>query len=98
MQTGNTNYIFKSDLDKTCFQHNMGYCKHKNLTKITEWDKTFRDKAFKIASKPKYDRYERGLASMVCKFFDKKSKGSGIKFMPNQQLTDEFHKPLIKKF
>ena len=35
---------------------------------------------------------------MVCKFFDKKSKGSGIKFMSNQQLTDEFHKPLIKKF
>ena len=56
MQTGNTNYIYKSDLDKFFFQHDMGYGKHKNLTKITESDKTLRDKAFKIASKPKYDR------------------------------------------
>ena len=35
---------------------------------------------------------------MVYKIFDKKSKGSGIKFMPNQQLANELHKPIIKKF
>ena len=54
-----------------------------------------KDTALKIASNPKYYGYERGLASMVYKFFDKKSKGSGSK---NQQLADELHKPTIIKF
>ena len=65
-----------------------------------------RDKAFKIASNSKYDGYQRGLASMVYKFFDTKSasladksdKGSGIKSMSNQQLADELHKPIVRKF
>ena len=57
-----------------------------------------RDKAFKIASDPKYDGYQRGLASMVYKFFDKKSKGSGIINEPNYQLANELHKPIIRKF
>ena len=58
------------------------------LTKRTQSDKFLKDKAFEIASNPKYDGYQRGLASMVCNFFDKKSKGSGIKSMPNQQLKN----------
>ena len=57
-----------------------------------------RDKAFKIASDPKYDGYQRGLASMVYKFFDKKSSGSGIANEPNYQLANELHKPIIRKF
>ena len=63
-----------------------------------------RDKAFKIESYPKYDGYQRGLASMVCKFFDKKSallnksSGSGIANEPNYQLANELHKPIIRKF
>ena len=57
-----------------------------------------RDKAFKIASDPKYDGYQRGLASMVYKFFDRKSSGSGIVNEPNYQLTNELHKPIIRKF
>ena len=56
----------------------MAYGKSKDLVKRTQSDKFLRDKAFKIASNPKYDGYQRGLASMVYKFFDKKSKGSGI--------------------
>ena len=52
----------------------------------------------KIASDPKYDGYQRGLASMVYKFFDKKSSGSGIANEPNYQLANELHKPIIKKF
>ena len=51
---------------------------------------------FKIANDPKYDGYQRGLASMVYKFFDKKSKGASIK--ENQQLANELHKPIIRKF
>ena len=68
-----------------------------NLAKRTQSDKVLRDKAFKIASDPKYDGYQRGLASMVYKFFDKKSSGSGIVNKPNYQLANEFHKPIIQK-
>ena len=68
-----------------------------NLAKRTQSDKVLRDKAFKIASDPKYDGYQRGLASMVYKFFDKKSSGSGIVNEPNYQLANEFHKPIIQK-
>ena len=72
MQTGNTDFIYKNELDKACFQHDMAYGKSKDLVKRTQWDKVLRDKAFKIASDLKYDGYQRGLASMVHKFFDKK--------------------------
>ena len=71
---------------------------NKNLTKRTESDKVLRDKSFEIVSSPKYDGYERGLASMVYKFLDKKSKGSGIKSMSNQQLAYKLHKSIIRKF
>ena len=51
----------------------MAYDKSKHLTKITQSDKVLRDKAFKMAKDPKYDGYQRGLASMVYRFFDTKS-------------------------
>ena len=51
----------------------MAYGKSKDLVKRTQLDKVLKDKAFKIASNPKYDGYQRGLTSMVYKFFDKKS-------------------------
>ena len=79
-QTGNTDYIYKNDLDKAWFQHDMTYDKYKDLTKRTQPYKVLRDKAFEIASNPKYNGYQRGLASMVFKIFDKKSKGSGVNF------------------
>ena len=72
MQTANTNFIYKNELDKACFQYDMGYGKSKDLTKRTQSDKFLRDKAFKIASDSKYDGYQKGFASMVYKFFDKK--------------------------
>ena len=52
MQTGNTNYIYRNDLDKACFQHNMACGKYKDLTKRTQSDKVLRNKAFEIASNP----------------------------------------------
>ena len=76
----------------------MTYGKTKDLVKRTQSDEVLRDKAFKIASDPKYDGYQRGLVSMVYKFFDKKSKGSGIINESNYQLANELHKPIIKKF
>ena len=69
MKTGDTNYIYKNELDKGCFQHEMAYGEYKDLEK-----------------------------RMVYKFFDKKSKGTGIKSIPNQQLANELHKPIIRKF
>ena len=59
-----------------------------------------RDKAFNIAKNPKYDRYQRGLASTAYKFFDKKTSGSGIKNenISNNELAEELHKPVIRKF
>ena len=59
-----------------------------------------RDKAFNIAENPKYDRYQRVLASMIYNFLDKKTSGSGInnENMSDQQLAEELHKPIIRKF
>ena len=102
MQTGNTNFIYKNKLDKACFQHNMAYAKSKDLVKRTQSGKFLKDKAFKIASDPKYDNHQRGLGSMVYKFFDKmstslnKSSGSGIVNDPNYQLPNELHKPITR--
>ena len=74
-----TSYIYKSELDKACLQHDMAYGDFKDLARRTTSDKVLRDKAFNIAKNPKYDGYQRGLASMVYKFFHKNSKESGVK-------------------
>ena len=71
-QTGDTSYIYRNELDKACFQHDSAYSDSKNLVRRTQADK---DKAYNIASNPSYDGYQRGLASMVYKSFDKKSAG-----------------------
>ena len=73
----------------------MAYGKSKDLAKRTHSDKLLRDNAFKIVSDPKYDGYQRGLASLAYKFFDRKSSGSGIVNEPNYQLANELHKPII---
>ena len=75
----------------------MAYGKSKDFVKRTQSDKVLKDKAFKIASNPNYDGYQRGLASMVYDFFDEMSKGSGIVNEPNYQLAYELHKPIIRK-
>ena len=76
----------------------MAYGKTKDLVKRAQSDKVLKDKAFKIASNPKYNGYQRRLASMVYKCFDKKSSGSGIVNEPNYQVANELHKPIIRKF
>ena len=97
MPTGNTDFIYRNELDKACFQHDMAYGKSEDLVKRTKSDKVLRDKAFEIASDPKYDGYQRGLTSMVYKFFDKKSSGSGVASEPNYQLANELHRQIIRK-
>ena len=88
MEAGDTKYIYRNELDNACFQHDMAYKAFKDLKRRTQSDEVLKDKAFAIASNPKYG-YQRGFASMVCKFFDKKSKGSGVKneIKENQQLV-----------
>ena len=98
MQTGNTNFIYRNELDKACFQHDMAYGKSQNLAKRTQSEKFSRDKAFKIASDPKYDGYQRGLASVNYKSFDKKSDGGAVDTEPNYQLASKLRKQIIKKF
>ena len=64
-ETGDTNYIYKNELDKACFEHDVTCGDFKDLAKRTASDKVLRDKAFNIARNPKYDGYQRGLTSMV---------------------------------
>ena len=77
-ETGDTSYIYKNELDKACFQHDMAYRDLKDFARRKASDKVLEGKAFNIAKNPKYDAYQRGLASIVYKMFDKKSKGSGV--------------------
>ena len=85
----------------------MAYGGFKDLAKRPAADKVLRNEAFKISSDQKYDGYQRGLASMVYKFFDKKSQGSGRPLASasqlasnkeNIRLADELHKPNTRKF
>ena len=71
----------------------------KTKKKTTQSEKVLKDKAFAIANNPKYDGYQRELASMVYKFFDKNSKGSGIKneIKETQQLVNEVYYEIVKK-
>ena len=85
----------------------MAYKDCKDLTRRTASDKIFYDKVFNITKNPGYDGYQRGLASMVYKFFDKKSalladksaSGGAIKTenTSNKKLAGELQKPIIRK-
>ena len=68
-ETGDTSYIYKNELDKACFQHDMAHGDFKDLKRRTPSDKILRDKAFNISKNPKHDGYQRGLPSMVLQFF-----------------------------
>ena len=99
MQTGNTDFMYKNELDKVCFQHDMAYGKSKHLIKRIQSDKILKNKAFNVACNPKYDAYQRGLVWTIYKFLDKKSKASDIvTTKPNYQLANKLHKTIIRKF
>ena len=85
-------------LAKTINQAQNRYLDFKDLNRRAAADKLLRDKAFNVAKDPKYDAYQRELASMVYKSFDKKTSGSGIKNenIPNKELAEEFDKPTVK--
>ena len=84
----------------------MAYEDFKDLARRATSDKVLRVEAFNIGKNLKYDGYQRGFASMVYKFFDKKSISladksticSGVAMLQNDQLAEKLHKPIIKNF
>ena len=99
-ETGDTSYIYKNELNKACFQHDMAQGDFKDLARRTASDKVLKNKALNIAKNLKYDGYQSGLASIIYNFFDKKSKISGvnIEVKPSVELAEELHKPIISNF
>ena len=78
----------------------MAHGDFKDLARRTFAEKVLRDKVFDVAKNPKYDWYQREIASMVYKYLDKKTFGSGIKYenIFDKELAEELHKPIIRKF
>ena len=112
-RTGDTRLLYRNELDKACFNHDAAYAKYKDVENRLISDQKLRNSAYTIASNPKYDGYQRGLAIMVYKFldssvapFDKKTmsgKGNAKHISlertgNNNILAEELHKPVIKKF
>ena len=74
MQDGRLSHIYKNELDKACFQHDVAYNKYKDLNGRTQSDIFLKKKAFKIVTNPNYDGFQRVLASLVWKLFNERSK------------------------
>ena len=94
-ETGNLKHLYRNELDKACFAHDAAHSDSKDLAKRTIRDKILKDRAYEIARNLNYDVHQRPLASTVYKIFDKKT-GSGESL--NEQVTEELHKPVTKKF
>ena len=105
-QTRDSRYIYQNKQDKVCFQRNVAYGDFKDLNRRATADKILRDKAFNIVKNPKYDGYQRWLASMVYKDFHKTTSGRTIKneiisnkeLVSNKELAKELHELIIRKF
>ena len=102
-ETGDSRYIYQNELDKACFQHDTAYGDFKDFTRRIAIDKILRDISINIAKNVMEiwcDGYQRGLGSMVYKFFDKGTAGNGIKNenISDQLLAEELQKPIIWTF
>ena len=93
-KTANLKLLYTNELDKACFAHDAAYFDSKDLAKRTISDKILKDRASEIARNGKYDGYQRALASMIYKFFDKKTR---LGVSVNEKLAEELHKAVIKK-
>ena len=94
-ETGNLKHLYINKLDKVCFAHDAVYSESNNLYKRIILDKILKNRAYEITRNCGYNKYQRALASMVYKFLNKKT-GSGVSV--NEQLAEELHKPVTKKF
>ena len=90
-------HLYRNELDKVCYAHDVAYSDSKDLGKRTDSDKILKDRASEISRNCNYDGYQRALASMVHKFLGKKA-GSGVSVASkvdmsvNEQLAKEWHK------
>ena len=102
--------LYRNGLDEACFKHDAAYAKYKDVENRLISDQKLRNSAYDIASNPKYDGYQRGLASMVYKYFDSKvapldkktmsgkgnAKHSSLERRENNKiLAEELHKQSI---
>ena len=94
-ETGDLKHLYRNELDKACFALDAAYSDSKDLAKRSISDKILKDRAYEIAKNRNFDGYQRALASMVYKFFYKKT---GSEISANEPLAEELHKPVIKKF
>ena len=95
MKDGRLSNIAKNKLDSACFQHDSAYYKYRDSVNRRESDISLKSKALKIAIDHKADGYQKSLAAMVYKFFNERTRGSGVN---NKQLAEELHKTIIKNF
>ena len=93
-ETDNLKHLYRNELDKACFAHDVGYSNSKDLTKRTISDKTLKDRAYEFARNYNYDGYQRALTSMFYMFLKMETE-SGVSV--NEELTEELHKSVIKK-
>ena len=93
-ERGDTEYIYKNELDKACFEHDMAYGDFKDLARRIATDKFLRHKAFNIAKSPKYDGYQKAIASMVYK----KSAGRGVNMHANNEKLKNYTNQLLNNF
>ena len=102
MKDGRLSHILKNRLDAACFQHDSTYAEYKDRVNRIQSDIVLKNKALKIATDPRVNGCQRGLTSIVYKFFNERTKGSGINnkgnLLVNSQLAEELHKPIIKDF
>ena len=95
IRDGKLSHIAKNKLDAACFQHDSAYNKYKDSVNRKQSDIVLKNEALKITTNPKVNGCQVGLAAMVYKFFNGRTKGSGIE---NTQLAEELHKPIIRNF
>ena len=102
MKDGRLSHILNNRFDAACFQNDSAYAKYKDKLNRKQSDIVLKNKALKIATDPRVNGYQRGLASMIYKFFNERTKESGINnkenLIVNSQLAEELHKPIIKNF
>ena len=93
-ETGTLDHIYQKKLSKTCFANDAAYSDSKDLAKRTISDKILKDRTNQISVNPKHHEYQKELANMVCKFFDKEIRsGTSV----NEELAQELHRLVIKK-
>ena len=93
-KTVDSRYIYQNELDKACFQYNMAYGDFKEQLLIKFWT----IKHLILIKINKYDGYQKSLASMVYKFFDKKLLAVVFKNISNKDFSEVWHKSVIRKF